>query len=741
MELLRKLNNTKLNNNLFLFIIILFFSLFINLIIPKYSFAENVYYKNLSDDDFTNMLSLKVDDIVDPWQWITDTQTFVAVEKDTDTGQLQYWWNAPNIQMTANNELSKYIVNKGYGLYFGHDPKDSQWIVPVGGNTKKKTGLQKYGFNIDSPVYTGERPIITISVSDVILPDNPVDAAVGVLKLIFDGELIDAPTDDDLNTLTYISPQDYETTDKSWETWVRKNWYAKAVNIPDGQLLIGGLNDKGLDANGKQWSAYSIFDDAKVKEPNLSAKNICDRLKATCGSKYQEVCKNIILVCDGGKGGMHATQRIMPYNLSTMNSTDQKLFHGVTDPRSDMQTSAYGTGLDKTIPNMFAKIGIVICGKLSEYTIALTSLASFDFFDTTGIDPTFMWVNDIARFLLLLLIGGVLFLCVKAAFRVATNFDNSGSLVIRAIGCFFLACLLAGFAAVPSETYGLIKTISTTAFNIANVGFQTNSTVSSLYGDGDATEKEQCEYWLPYFNVWCVYNTNHSLTDDAQNIDKTPDGKPEKKNLVKPKIGGVQQNLWCTLLADAVTDPNQACSGNPYRMVDHFMAPRISSLTLDNSDNNHKLKDIEVKQNENYNGYIQTSFEFGSIILILLLFVLALMKVLLFYEFMFNIMMLFVNLCMSYDNLNGVKQTFAQLGCSMLNIMGMNMVMGFVVMLSISLTGPASICFSIFTVWILKQVYKLWTNTDTAFRPRSICGAVRLIRKAKHKIKESVGIM
>ena len=707
---------------LFLFVFILFS--------PQRAFADSTYYSNLSDEELSNIMNLNVVDIVDPWQWITDMQTYVVLEQDNETGYIQYWWNAPNIQTTATNELYKYITNSGYGVYYGKDPAKSTWLVPSGSITKGRTAQQKYGFNIPIQTYLGERPLITISIADVILPDNPVDAVTGVLDLVFTGNLIAPPSNQDLNSLSYIAPRDYDTNDKSWETWVRKNWYTKAVNIEDGQLLISGLDEEGKDSDGKQWTKYSIFNDAGVNSPDLTPKNICDRLKHTCGSKYQEVVKNILLVCNSNASGAHYTTRIMPYDLEQMNNIDRELFNNVIDPRAEIQKGLFGTGYDNYIKTFIPSFFLGVAGRLSELTVALTQIASFNYFDNTGIDPIILWTGEVIRILLLILFTFVLFQCVKAAYKVFIDYGTSGSFVIKAAGSFLLACLIVGLALNPGATYNLIKTVSTNAFNIANVGFQIDNSVSSLYGTGDAHEKEQCEYWLPYFNLWTVYNTNHTIMDQEQDINNTPNNKPEKKDLAKVKIGGVEQNLWSTILADSLTTSN-GDDNSVYRMVDHFMAPRISNIEI--SEDNI---DFDVSTNENYNGNIQTSIEIGPLLTIITILIIAIIKVFIFYEFIFNIMLLFVNLCISIDNLSKIVKVIKELAASMVNVMAINMIMGFLVMISITLTGAASIVINIFFFWILIQIYKMWMNTNSVFRPKSLCG----IRQISHQMRNKIGI-
>lgn len=689
------------------------------------------YYSHLNDSEIEDIFGLKVGEIANPWAWITEAKTFVIVEENN--GNYTYWWNTPNIQMSAQNSLYDAIISSGYGTHNGREANKDQWLVDLGETKNANTAMKKYGFHLANPTYTGERPLITISVADVLIPDDFFDGVGRVWDLFTGGKVVPCPTNEDLNSLIYVCPHDYDTSAITFEHWVEKNWDKVVKKLDKHQVLISGTkNDQGEDTGLKD-GKYYVFENLTatgkkegqtVAKEGVDAKTVCQTLKENSGKYYPEVAKNIILA--SGLGQTHQTERIMPYDTSRMSEKDKKMF-SVSDPRSEMQNSLLSTGYDKELSAIFKKATVSVSAKLAEITVALNSFSNFSFVDNVGLDVMALWNPNIVMFLTWIIIILFCVFCIKSAIEIIRTGGARFSLFLKIISTFFIALSIYCVGSNPDNTYKQVKNISTNIFNLANVAFERQDSVNALYGTGDAADKENTELWLPYFNIWTSYHTNHSILDKEQNID-TSSKNVEYKNLIVPTLeDGTKQTLWSTVLADAVVT-NTNYSGNIYRMVDHFMAPRLKQAINDKDE-----IDVKVAKNENYNGNIQSSLNLSQLCFQLLIFFFVVLKVLIFFEFLLNISMLLFNMALLATNMFRLKRVLKELGASMLDVVFMNVFIGLAVWGSLAVSGLFGFAIFIFFVYLTVAIIKTLARSNSVFTPKIF----KPITQACYKISDA----
>lgn len=739
------MNNKNTSKNLLLFFYKLLF-LFIILLISIGGIilknknivkADNTYYSNLSDEDLDNLFKLSVSDLGNAWDWISNFQTYTIIE-DSDNGYI-YWWNAPNIQQSAINSTYDIILNSGYGQVSGTNPAEENFLIDIPGDSSdSKTALERYGFKIPNAAYLGERPLITISISGVIKPDGFWNGVGRLIKLVFKGDIIDCPTQENYNSLSYVAPNDYFNGTNTFETWVSNNWDNFIEYVPDGAILNpnASKNTNG-EYNGLVWVKDSIINNNGLQNSsNSDHEYICSELQQICGADYGDVAicimlqtikasesdDNDFLVIENPK-----VERIMPYDLSRLNSEDKNIFDNVIDYRAEMQNSFYSSGYDKEITNYIKQAYINLCGKIAEITVSINNCGNFNFIEGIGLDPTILWTNEIIEFLVnLMMIVYVLYL-LKVSIQILKGSRTPLSLVSKSILIFIVCICIYTFSKTPEDTYNFIKNTSSRIFNSSNITLTNNDNLNKLYGNGDSHDKENCSLWLPYFNTWTIYNTNHSINDKEQliKIDEN-NKKPEEYGLTIPYISDVEQNLWSTILADNATKTTKY-SNNIYRMVDHFMAPRIK--VNDISKNN---LDIDVAQNENYNGNIQSTINFSSLLWQILILLTICIKVILFYEFVLNIMLLFFNLSLVVFDMNEIKKVLKTLSASMINVFFTNIYSTILIWASLFSSGISGIIIAIMfyaiSLFVLKTMINL--SNSSPFKPKIL----KVLTKAFNKV-------
>ena len=680
--------------------------------------SDSKYYSHISDEEMKTIFSLDVDDIPNAWRWITEANTFVILEERN--GNYTYWWNTPNLQMTLYNMLYENVMISGYGNGSGINPANNNENsnVKVAGQDGATNAMERYGFNIPSPTYMGERPLITISIAGVLKPDSVLDGFGRIFNFIFDGEIISYPTDTDLDTLVYVAPKDYNLAGTTFYSWVNENWYSAVEYFRQhpGQILLKTADEDGMK-DGKQWVAQNIIFEQGLDQPDLEADYICSELEEICGRYYGDVAEGIILA--SGIEASNKYERIMPYDLTRMNATDAEMFDGIVDPRAQMQENTISTGYFNSIPNLFANIVLSSSSKLSQNAVFLNRLGTFEAVEDIGINPFILWDYGIIQILLFAAGAIFLFYATKSAIGVVTGKMSFARVFIKLSCTFITVVFVFALALSPETTYGHLKDIANQIFAFGADGLTYNESLTELYGTSDENGKEDVNLWLPYFNVWTTYQTNHTVLDSKQMIS-TSTG-PETDNLKKSSIDGVEQNLWSTILAEDLTK-DDSYSGNIYRMVDHFLAPRIQ---LNNAEN----VDFTVTKNENYNGNIQSAVNWGAIPMQILILFLTFLKVILFFEFIFNFAFLIVNMALTIKNTRDVIRSVQRLFASMVDVAVCNLIVTLIIWTSLKVDGILSVLLFLFYSFIIFQGLKELVSSNSVFSPRCLRKPIIFIRR------------
>lgn len=681
-----------------------------------YASSDSEYHSNLSDDEIEEIFSLNVSDIPNAWQWITDVETFVIIESRGDN--YTYWWNVPNLQMTFYNMLYTNVMVSGYGNNAG---------IEVEGWETAPNALERYGFDIPSPTYMGERPLITISILGVLTPDNVFDGFGRVWNFIWTGDVISLPTDKDLDSLIYQMPRDYNTAGATFYNWVRENWYKAVGNIKENQILLAIADEDGMK-DGKQWIAKNIIFDQGLAKPGLSADYICQELEEICGRYYGGVAEGILL--SSGVEEVHRYQRIMPYDLTRMNSKDALNFNGVIDHRAQIQENLMSTGYGNIVKNSVSNWALGASSSLSKASVNINRISNLSFMEGIGLDPMQLWDSGIVHFLLFLMLLAFIFLAVRSAVKIIHGEASPFRIFLKIICTFVLVGFVWSVGMEPDRTYNQIKGASSFIFNMGNVSFNSTPQIQELYGTSDEAQKEDVNLWLPYFNVWTVYQTNHTILDATQQIDQSVG--PEMDGLEVPQIAGMDQNLWSTVLADIVTKP-ESYSGNVYRMVDHFMAPRVELVDL-------QQVDFNVSVNENYTGDIQSSIHWAALPMQLLILIFLLVKMLLFLEFVFNLAFLVVNMALTVNDGKHVAKHVKGLFASMVNVAVANIAVTLAVWTSLLVDGPLCLIMVALYAFLAWQVLKTAVASNGPFSPKIFRKPVMLLRQLAARVTAPTGI-
>lgn len=703
---MKRLIMKKINKKLIfiLLLIIIIFSF------KSKSFANlSDYYSLLSEDELKEIFSLDREDISDPLAWISDVKTFILVQKINN--DYIFWWNTPNLQGTLTNSLYDSLNLSGYGNGIGREASKDYWLVKLPDKRYAKTAMQLYGFNLQNPTYMGERPLITLSLVSVFIPDTIINIANRINAFFTPGSVTPLPIIKNAETLIYKAPRDYNNFEYSFEQWVDKYWYQALQNIKDDQILRTDVDQStGKDETGCVWIKESIINMNGLDQPGLSAKYICNMLKYYCGSYFHDVAYNIILT--SGIKNSFVVERIMPYDFDRLNSEDKKVVNYIKDPRAEMQKNLFDTGYGNVPKNLILYTSIIkLSSKLSELSIALNNMANFTYLNAIGLKPEIFWDSTILKTITIIMLIIIVCYCVYSVFCVAFGKKSVSVFIRQIIIMIFISLIIIGISMNPKQIYTSTTEVINSILTLSTQTLKYNTNLSPLFGTGSPSEIEQCELWLPYFNIWTSYHTNHTILDKSQLIDLNSNS-PEVKNLQVPEISGVKQNLWSTILADAfVTEENY--SGNIYRVVDHFMAPRITINKIEEG----KI-DINVKQNENYNGNIQSSIAWTGLLFQFIILILVVFKLFVFIELIINIIMFVYNASLSIINEFKLKGLIKDLGISIFNLFVVNVIKTLVVYTSLITSNMAAVIIAIAYIFIIFSIIKSFFNGTSYFTPK-----------------------
>lgn len=651
------------------------------------------YTTNIDTKTQDDLFNLKFDDIKDPFNWLKSRKTFSVLETD-ETGRKIYWFNVPNPQSIIYNQATSPLPTGYVGSGSIPSLNDGLYFVKIPERKNAQTAMEKYGFRIPSPAYAGETPRIEMSFMGVLIEENPVRFVINKIRGFFGGSIIGAPEKEDFYTLKYLTPSDYVPTKNTFERWIQLYWDKTMEEMESGQVLITGADDQGKKG-GIQYVKETIITANGLEKVNGNPKKLNDELMEVLGKDYKDVVMNIItfgVQKETGKSFEQAPIRIMPYDIKSLEDKDSKNL--VPDPRTVQQTpiNIFGLdlnlGLDKIILNKINSIAISIGGFFSEMTVFLNGLTNFTVFEKMGLDVPKFWKSPIMSITTPIVGIILLFILLGHAYKVARGTGAIGKAIIESLVGFLILGVLTMMMTSPDKTYQAVKTISSNFTNLGTKTLELDPSVSILMGSGDASKKVDTAYWVPYFALWTDYNTSSKIGEKKQVISKD-NPVPEAKDLDVPKIGDKKAPLWNVVLADSFTE-GSSINKDAYRVVDHFMAPRLSVGEPPNL--------YTTKSNENYTKPVQNFFDLGILLLIVIIFFAVLFKVVLFSEFIYYLMIFPINLALSFVDKQKIKATPKEFMFSFLRVGLWDLVISFMILISMTTSGVVSLLFAVIII-------------------------------------------
>ncbi len=430
----------------------------------------------------------------------------------------------------------------------------------------------------------------------------------------------DQPDDTSKKELLYRQCLITNESEKEDECWSRKYGDDKT-----------SLTTVHVYAYSRIWTVTEDYPESKHELTDADTHEILTKLEAYCGPYYSEVISNMMkIMCATAKneGNMAPLtmvisddKRVMPYDTASLLARDRENY-GVNDPRVELyKTHVVGKLISDFAINPLAlgiyikpqKTIVKLAGRITEFSVFMQQLCNFDVLDGYGLSPANMWVSGYVTLMMCLLAVFFIFKTVVAIIKMGTQ---SGAKLILAffILVFELGLITATFAN-PTKVWTMIKNVDTKVINLGEM-----STIYSVpeltYLYGTASDME-VTYYMPYLDTWSKYNTGYGILKSEQVINDATDYR-ETVEKEFPTIGGVEVKHWSVLLMDSfhywgysnsvantVTVGGHTYNGskinnNAYRVVDHFLAPRVTI-----TDNGDSLS-MSTRMNENYNGEFQS---------------------------------------------------------------------------------------------------------------------------------------
>ena len=399
------------------------------------------------------------------------------------------------------------------------------------------------------------------------------------------------------------------------------------------------------------------------------AMQVIAKIQTYCGPFYNEVLSNLITIMvtiaiNNGdttiyKAIMEDDPRVMPFDTSQLPAEDSANYD-VIDPRVELYKSHIIGGLVSNFTINFG-FGIFIKpqqllvnfgGKITEVSVFLQQMCNFDKLDDLGLSPTKMWQS---AFITLLLACLALFFIIKTIVSIIKMGVRSMPKLITGFIILVLELgIVTAFAVNPEGMWTNIKTIETTLMSLGEKSSAVANSPNTKYLFGDSTDTEVL-YYMPYLDLWSKYNTGYGIDTSEQLMDSTRDEadlKGYKSDSVQ--IGSSDVKHYSVLLADAFSYYGDTISvtnfvqengnfyngstinNNAYRVVDHFLAPRVTVTKLDDGNLN-----MSVTDNENYNGQFQGGFV-DLICKLLNCILMCLLSIIKFFTFLWQWFMLYV---------------------------------------------------------------------------------------------------
>lgn len=489
-------------------------------------------------------------------------------------------------------------------------------------------------------------------------------------------------------------------------------------------------------AYSRIYTVTEDYSDLATQLNDADAHEILTMLQSYCGPYYPEVVANMMkLMCATAKneGDLAPTltviaddKRVMPYDTSSMLSLDRENYD-VTDPRVELYKSHVVGKLISKFSISPLSIGIYIkpqktiisfAGKITELSVFMQQLCNFNILDSYGLSPADMWQSGYVTLATALL---ALFFIIKTVIAIFKMGSNAGA---RTVLAFFILILELGIITAislnPTKTWNMVKNVENKLINLGEM-ITVYSIPSLTYLYGSSSDME-VTYYMPYLDTWSKYNTGYGILDDEQLMDATTDAA-ELVDKDFPKIGtnevqhysvllmdsfsywGYSNSLSNSILVNGSTYNGNTINNNAYRVVDHFMAPRVA--ITDNGTSIH----IDVTQNENYNGAFQSGIAdlLPKLLNCILCCFLSLVKFLTFMWqwFMLYIFLFKVILGRGAEN-KKMSTILLEVFSPTIALIFIGMYSGMVMIVGMSVEGLIGICVEIFLFWLTFMMIRWW---------------------------------
>ena len=500
---------------------------------------------------------------------------------------------------------------------------------------------------------------------------------------------------------------------------------------------------------------YKISDTYGSDKHVLSREDaikILQEIQTYTGSYYNEVLSNL-MVCmteyakTKGKKLTVETEldkRVMPYDVSVMNKADRENFDTI-DRRVELYQShtlgyfisTFGFKLNLSIYFKLQSTFVNLAGRITEYTVLFQQLMNFDYLDGLGLSPAKMWDSGIVTILMIALV--IIFIVKLSQTTIAYFLGKEGKLlrktIIRVIFLGLNLGMLTYIMVNPKTAWENIKKPITTIINIGeNITVKQDKNLEYLYGK---SKKAEVNYYIPYLDIWSTYNTGYGLLDKQQLITKS---LPELEDFKAPKIDDKTIKHYSTLLIDSFSKQGEnidygmnggVINNNAYRVVDHFLSPRVRYEKLSNG----KIR-LTTKENENYNGKFQSTFItlIGKLLSIIHVFLISLVKLLTFFWLWFQLyIFIYKSIIDRVSAKKETKEILAELFMPIIYLVFIGLYAGFVVQTSVFTTDIMNLLMQLVMFVISYSIMMKWS--ESKYFPKSLKPFIFLLASGKYTRK------
>lgn len=488
------------------------------------------------------------------------------------------------------------------------------------------------------------------------------------------------------------------------------------------------ITEPYLSGGSKAGQSLSIEDTYKVIK----------KIQSYAGPYYNQVVANMIkIMCatakaEGNTAPLNTVQkddpRVMPYDTRTLLQNDAQNY-AVSDPRVDLWYSHMlgnfvgnlNVGGDIMIYFHIQPTIIKLAGKITEVSVFLQQLCDFDVWDSWGLSPANLWESVWITIVMGLLAA---YFIIKTVIIIWKNGTQGG---VRVIGGFLLLVFELGLmtyvASDPANAWQKFKYAESRVINLgemATVG--SDPDLAYLFGD---EADYSVTYYIPYLDTWSKYNTGYGIKADQQQIN-TSSNLPELVGVNYPKIGSNNVKQYSIMLADSfsyygdsdsvshsvLTASGENVNGstinnNAYRVVDHFMAPRVTISTVDST----KVR-LTTATNENYNGEFQGGILdlLTKLLLCCLYCFISVIKFLTFVWFWWMLYLFFFRAIINKVEKKKWADILIETFAPLFAIICMGLLTGIIFILTCELEGLFGLVMVIFLFWFLFAVIRWWRH-------------------------------